>query len=111
MSARGGIHRGTLPSDHFTIVENDHARDATLSYKARGILVVLLSHDPGWVVRLTDLVTDVDGLSSVRSGVRELENAGYLTRSRVRLGDGSYGPDRWDLGSPDHVRKSHEDAA
>lgn len=109
MSTTGGVHRGVIPTDHFTIIENATIRDERLSYKARGLLALLLSHEPGWVVMLTDLVTPIDGLASVRSGIRELEALEYLRRSRVRLPSGAYGPDRWDIGQPvdSHMRKSN----
>lgn len=109
--SQGGIHRGSLPSDHYTMIENAWARDEDLSYKARGILTLLLSHEPGWVVRLTDLVTKQDGISSVRAGIKELEARGYLKRTRVRKPDGSWDNDRWDIGSPNHVRYSHVEHA
>ena len=65
--------------------------DETLSYKALGILVYLLSKPDNWETRLSDLVNrHADGRESVRSGLKELEDAGYLKRSQERGEDGQF---------------------
>lgn len=84
------IQRGySLPQDNFTIVPNTWLRDNRLTHKARGILFELMSHRPGWqtsVERLAEL--GPDGESAIKSGLKELEKCGYLTREWVRDGLG-----------------------
>jgi hypothetical protein len=71
------------------MVPNDTARDERLSFRARGILTFLLSQQPGW-----DITTDEtarhgrEGREAVRAAYRELEDAGYVRRSRIRDDDG-----------------------
>jgi hypothetical protein len=90
------IRRGRLPADNYTITSNAAIEDTSISLKARMILVYLLSRPPGWVTsaeRLAAQISEKDGLSAIKSGLRELEQAGYLTRNRTRGDDGRW---RWD---------------
>lgn len=68
----------------FTQLDNKILRHESLSFKARGILSYLLSHDESWVIRMADLVKGIDKESSVRAGFDELIAKGYARRSRVR---------------------------
>jgi len=68
----------------FAQIPNRILRDDRLSYKARGVLGVLLSHRHGFETRLADLETGRDGREAVRSAVRELQEVGYLTRTTAR---------------------------
>ena len=63
--------------------------DTQVSWKAKGILLYFLTH-PDAVITQADLVqAGVDGREAVRSGLRELVEAGYLrleqTRDRGRI--------------------------
>ena len=52
--------------------------DNRLSWKARGLLIYLLSKPDDWEVRVQQLVdSSPDGKSSVQSAMRELKNLGY----------------------------------
>jgi hypothetical protein len=104
---------------HFTQVPNEWVRDKRISRKARGILVELLSHSDGYEVSIKSLAEgEIDGIASIRSGVEELEQAGYLERDTIRKG-GRFGV-RWVIKDPrldplplfdepvdSRVRKSH----
>jgi hypothetical protein len=69
---------------HFTQIANALLRNRSLSFKARGILGHLLSHDEGWTIRVSELGRDaVDGEFAIRSGIKELMAAGYVIRTRV----------------------------
>ena len=74
------IQRGyNLPQDHFTIVPNAWIRDTRLSRRARGLLVELMSHKPGWKTSVASLVrSGTEGAASVKSTLRELKDIGYL---------------------------------
>lgn len=77
------IQRGRRTADNFTIISNDHLRDARLSWAARGLLAWLCSHAEGY--EITE-ATIVDSGPMKRDGIRtllrELEGLGYLRRDR-----------------------------
>lgn len=75
------IVRGPRPTANFTVVHNHVIRDQRLTWKARGLLIFLLSQPDHWKTTTAGLqVYGIDGRDSVRSGLKELEIAGYLTR-------------------------------
>lgn len=77
------IRRGPLAADNFTIVSNKIIRDARLSLKARGLGIWLLSHTEGWRLSIRSIATQVGtGAEAVQSGLKELEDAGYLMREQ-----------------------------
>ena len=69
----------------FTIMPNYHQRDRSLTSKAKGILSQMFSLPDGWDYTLRGLAyLNADGIDSMRSGIRELERAGYIERRRIR---------------------------
>lgn len=78
------LRRGFVPSvDNFTIVPNDWARDPSLSRRAKGLLVELLSHREGWEVSIESLRrSGTEGREAIRKTIIELETAGYLRREQ-----------------------------
>ena len=69
----------------FSITPNYHQRDRTLSMKAKGILSLMFSLPDDWDYTLKGLAyLSTDGIDSIRSGIQELERAGYIFRSRIR---------------------------
>ncbi|MFE9642379.1 helix-turn-helix domain-containing protein [Nocardiopsis alba] len=90
------IVRGSFGGDRFTIISNLAARDARLSYKARGLLTAIASHREGWGITAERLAAvSPDGLAAVRSGLKELERFGYLRRYRLRDENGRLQGARW----------------
>lgn len=66
-------------------MSNHHLQDKGLSLKAKGLLSYMLSLPDDWDYSLKGLTTGCrDGIDSVRSAVHELEDGGYLCRSKVR---------------------------
>lgn len=83
------IRRGPIPADSFTIIDNRWLRDCGLSWKAKGLLSYIASHAPGHQLTMEQIFAEAtDGPDSVRSGLKELEEHGYLIRSRVHDGRG-----------------------
>jgi hypothetical protein len=69
-----------------------------LSFKAKGILTYLLSRPNGWEVNLEDLSNrGTDGLAAVKSGVKELKDAGYLRHSGIRKASGQFDTVIWEV--------------
>jgi hypothetical protein len=58
--------------------------DTRLSWKARGILAYLLTKSDDWEIIITNLInaSEPDGRESLRSGLKELENLGYVVCAR-----------------------------
>lgn len=85
------LHRGPRSKDHFTMVTNSAVRDSRLSLKARGLLVLLLSHAEGYQISAQRLSEQTrEGRDALRSAMRELEDIGYLRRVRRRAPDGTF---------------------
>ena len=80
------IIRGEVDfSAHFAQVPNEWARDANLSHRARGVLLVLMSHRSGWEVTTEHLIRNgTEGRDAIRKAIRELVDQGYLQREQVR---------------------------
>lgn len=75
----------------YTVVPNSLAQDTDLSWKARGILVYLLSKPDDWKVRKNHLADEAtDGKHSLNSGLQELEDAGYIKAEKSRGPDGTF---------------------
>jgi hypothetical protein len=71
---------------NFVQIPNAWVRDERISFKARGIRDMLMSHKSGFEVTLKTLAlgSPKEGLDAVRTGVEELEQAGYLVRTMTR---------------------------
>ena len=59
--------------------------DERLSFKTRGILVLLHSRPENWKIYIDEIVerSDADGKHSVRTGFKELKEFGYLELIKV----------------------------
>ena len=70
---------------NFTTVSNFWIKDTTLSAKAKGIFIYLLSLPENWDLHMTELVTHfTDGERAIRSGIKELMKVGYVKCNIVR---------------------------
>ena len=69
----------------FTIVRNGLLRDRTMTLKAKGLLITMLSKPDGWDYTLNGLQTILfEGWDAIASGLNELERHGYLVRHKTR---------------------------
>lgn len=91
----------------FTQLPNAWLRDNALSFRARGVLALLMSHKPGeFKVTLKSLAGDnPEGLAALRVAVEELEAQGYLRRYRKARG-GQFQPDTWELCDPHELDRT-----
>ncbi len=73
----------------YGVVPNHLLRDKKLSLKSKGLFAYLQSKPDQWNFSVERISGETkDGVESVRSGIKELENAGFLTRKAVK-GEGS----------------------
>lgn len=71
---------------NFTIIDNKVLQDTELTLKAKGLFAYLWSQADEWNFYETEVVKhSKDGISSLRSGIHELEKRGYLQRKRTRI--------------------------
>ena len=72
----------------YTHVNNEIFHDRELSYKAKGLFCQMLSLPDNWDFKENSIkALSTDGISSVRSGLKELMNKGYLIREPIREGN------------------------
>lgn len=88
----GHIQRGPMGGDAFTQIRNTVFRDPRLSAKAMGIFGNISTHRDGWGITPESLSTQMsDGVGAIKSGLRELEEHGYLRRTQTKRPDGKFG--------------------
>lgn len=76
-------------TENYTIISNYHLQDKKLSNKAKGLLTIMLSLPQNWDMTLKGLTSlSSDGIDAIRTTLSELEENGYLTRSRSRNSQG-----------------------
>lgn len=79
------IVRSPRPTAAFTVLSNAVLRDSRLSFKARGLLAYLLSLPDNWQTSAEHLATQSpDGAYSIRTALTELEEAGFIRRTKHR---------------------------
>lgn len=79
----------TEKKSNYTVLPNAFLLDETISDKARGTLVRLLSRPDNWNLNVNYLVkTGKDGHTAIRSAIRELEAAGYIRKDVSRQENG-----------------------
>ena len=73
----------------YTVMANHHLRNRALSLKAKGLLSLMLSLPDDWDYTTKGLSRICkDGVDSISATVRELEQAGYVKRRRLRNAQG-----------------------
>lgn len=83
-------------NSHFTVLPNDIIKDTRLSWKSLGLLVYLLSASPTFRLTLEYLSTQRGTKAgATRSGLKELEEAGYLQIEREQDASGRFTKTTW----------------
>ena len=69
----------------YTVMSNHHLRNKNLSLKAKGLLSQMLSLPDDWDYTLKGLAAiNKESVDAIRTAIWELEDAGYVVRTRVR---------------------------
>ena len=73
----------------YTVMSNHHLRNKELSLKAKGLLSQMLSLPEDWDFTLKGLsLINREQIDAIRAAVKELEQVGYIVRSRERDSQG-----------------------
>ena len=82
----------------FTIINNGVLNNTQLSWKAKGLFAYLWSQSDSWdFYEVEVLKHSTDGRASLRAGLKELEEHGYLKRYRNRDDKGMLRESKWIL--------------
>lgn len=78
-------------TNNYTVMSNYHLKDINLSYKAKELLSFMLSLPDDWDYSVKALVkVSKESIKAIRSTLKELEDMGYLTRTRIQLNNGRF---------------------
>ncbi|MDA2627470.1 DnaD domain protein [Bacillus cereus] len=79
-----GIFR-VKKDNNYSVINNTGLKDKRLSWKAKGILAYILTLPDDWVFYREELSQHAkDGINSLRAGMKELKEYGYIKRFPVR---------------------------
>jgi len=92
-----------MPPEGWVPTANVTAQQRRLSWRAKGLLVDLLSFPDGYNITFDRLMAmakaagdpDVEGRDAMRRAMQELERKGYLTHQRVAVANPAPGKQRW----------------
>ena len=83
-------------TNNYTVMSNYHLRDKTISFKAKGLLSMMLSLPENWDYTLAGLARiSLEGKDAIRAAVVELEKAGYIHRSQTTDKAGKFGSNEY----------------
>lgn len=72
-----------IHNKNYTVVNNTICSDKRLSYKAKGIWLYAFSRPDDWTFYMKDIINQSnDKKTKIQSGLKELENCGYLKRTK-----------------------------
>lgn len=91
-STRSGAATRRVTSARYEAIPHTVLQDARLSFRARGVLVYLLSLPERWRTSVGRIAqaSPREGRDAIATALNELERHGYLHRSRIRCDDGTF---------------------
>lgn len=82
------IEKRTTP---YVQIDKTVADDLAISFKAKGLMLYLLSRPDSWKIYISQLAkVSTDGRESVTSAINELIERGYILRTRLTKSDGTF---------------------
>ncbi|MFE6139987.1 DnaD domain-containing protein [Bacillus sp. NPDC057893] len=79
-----GIFR-VKKDNNYSVINNTGLKDKRLSWKAKGILAYILTLPDDWIFYREELSQHAkDGINSLRAGMQELKEYGYIKRFPIR---------------------------
>src|SRR4051794_5596754 len=77
------IRRAPRPETGFLVVRNEIVRDERLSYRARGVLLDILSRPDNWTTSADRMaIKGKEGREALQTAFRELRDLGYMVTVR-----------------------------
>lgn len=77
--------------ERFGVAPNDLLNNPNISLKAKGLYVYMQSKPEDWSFSVFKISSQVkEGEEAVKSGLKELEDFGYLKRTPVKNTDGTW---------------------
>lgn len=85
------IIRSPRAESNFSIISNSVIRDTRLSYRARGVLLDILSRPDNWRVSADSLArSGSEGRHAILTALKELREVGYMRTERLRKDNGQF---------------------
>lgn len=96
----------------YTIIHDALAQDNRLSYRARGVMLYLLSHSDNWVPKSVDIAANSgkEGREACRKAMAELEQLGYLVRKKRQKPNGHWVTESWIIEHPEDETQRRPEA-
>lgn len=93
----------------YTVMSNTHFREKGMSLKAKGLLSLMLSLPDNWDYSINGLATlSKDGKDSVMGALKELEQFGYLIRTKCIKENGQFDGYDYDIYEQPNTEKPKE---
>lgn len=81
----------TKKNQDYSVINNTVLKDKRLSWRARGIAAYLLTMPDDWSINSNHLwKSGTEGRDAVRNAMKELEESGYLIRTKYQTKDGKW---------------------
>jgi len=98
------IIRSPRKESNFSIVSNAVIRDSRLSYRARGVLLEILSRPDNWRVSGDSLArSGKEGRDAILTALKELRDCGYIRMVKERKPDGTFETTNYVFDTPQDV--------
>ena len=87
------------PQGQFVTLQRDPLLNFKLSFKARGLWAYLMTFPDSWEARPKHIANNSahDGITAIRSALKELEQVGLAKLVRDRDTEGNFSGSRWDV--------------
>lgn len=97
---------------NYTVMSNHHLRNKELSLKAKGLLSQMLSLPENWDYTLRGLAAiNKESVDAIRSAIRELEQAGYISRKQTRDSKGRMSLSEYTIYEIPHIEPMSDKSA
>ncbi|MDK7443429.1 DnaD domain-containing protein [Bacillus paranthracis] len=81
---------------NYTTINNTGLKDTRLSWKAKGILAYILTLPDDWIFYMEEVTKhSKDGIASLKAGMKELKEYGYVKRFPIKGEDGKIS--KWEM--------------
>lgn len=76
---------------NYTVMSNYHLKDANMSFKAKGLLSMMLSLPDDWDYSIKGIISiSKENKTSIQSALKELEENKYLKRTKKQNEKGQF---------------------